>query len=247
MAFAAGAMIARPMSVRGRAGVDEIGVRLAVAGGLQLRRPAANKALDRGARLEIAKGDRQWKRHGGSRLHRKVACTPTQLECGSRDLTDAAGSRRGDHADRRHEVIAQIGSSDGSLGCLRSRRRGCRDRDCPWVVARSALRAVAGPVSGHRGHVRRAGRTTCSRALLSSSCSPSGFRPRTFEAVLMSRPLVILRRHSGPGDDLQRLHRCAALRACWAVLPVRGLRPAGHALQRGSHPSDPSEPPMVVV
>lgn len=30
----------------------------AVVGGRQLRRPAANKALDRGARLEIAKGDR---------------------------------------------------------------------------------------------------------------------------------------------------------------------------------------------
>jgi hypothetical protein len=77
------------------------------------------------------------------------------------------------------------------------------------------LRAVAGPDSGHRNRVRHTGRTTCSCALLSSSCSPSGFRPHTFEAVLMPRPLVILRRHSDPGGDLQRLHRRAALHACY--------------------------------
>ena len=29
----------------------------------------------------------------------------------------------------------------------------------------------------------------------------------------------------GSGDDLQRIHRCAALRAGWAVLPVRGSCP----------------------
>ena len=110
-----------------------------------------------------------------------------------------------------------------------------------WVVTSFALRAVAGPASRRRERVRHTDRTTLFVRVPRRAVLPSGFRPRIFEAVLAPRPLLILRRHSRPGGDLQRLHRCTALRACWAVLPVRGLCPAGFGLQQAriqaAHPS----------
>jgi hypothetical protein len=136
-----------------------------------------------------------------------------------------------------------IGGSDGPLGRLRWLVENSPRSDRRGSSPVPPFRTVAGPGSGHRSRVRYTGRTTCSCAFVSSSCSPSGFRPCTFGAVLRPRPLVILRRHMGPGGDLQRVDRCTAVHACWAVLPVRGLWPAGQALQSGPRPGGPSEPP----
>lgn len=138
-----------------------------------------------------------------------------------------------------------IGSSDRRLGWT-ARTPALARREFPalrpsWVVSSSTLRTVAGPVSGYRSRVRHTRQDDLRVRVHLVSCSPSGFRPRTFEAVPTPRPLVILRRHMGPGGDLQRVDRCTALRACWAVLPVRGSWPAGQVLPSGrvraAHPS----------
>lgn len=137
-----------------------------------------------------------------------------------------------------------IGGPDGPLGRLRCSSRVPR---APTVMGRLQFHPSVPLQDRPRGigvAFATRGRTICSCAFVSSSCSPSGFRPCTFGAVLTPRPLVILRRHMGPGGDLQRVDRCTALPACWAVLPVRGLWPAGQALQSGSRPSGPSGPPI---
>jgi hypothetical protein len=130
-------------------------------------------------------------------------------------------TRRSDH---QACIPALAGSAIMSASTSRPTWRRCfsartarHDRRLGWIARIPALtstRVAATPIVpgsspgppsvrcrtglGYRNRVRHAGGTTCSRALLSSSCSPSGVSPHTFEAVLTSRPLVILRRHSAP-------------------------------------------------
>jgi len=120
---------------------------------------------------------------------------------------------RFDLSAARFAVMAAVGGSDGPRGCLRSLRRELSRSRSSWFVSRPALRAVAGPVSGHRVRARHTKQDDLLVRVPLVELFSLGRLPHTFEALLTPRPLVILRRHWAPGGDLQRFHRCAALRA----------------------------------
>lgn len=125
-------------------------------------------------------------------------------------------SDRDDHAS----FTTGIGDSDRPLGACACFARLSQDpMDWsspvqPSVPLQDRSRA-SGPGSPHV-------QDGCHVRVCLSSCSPSGLRPRTFEIMNLVHSWP-LRPRSREDGGLQRLHRCAGLRACWAVLPVRGF------------------------